>query len=140
MMLELKNICKTYTQGKLDVPVLKDISLSVEEEEEYVAIMGPSRLCKDHTDEYYQLFGQPHLRGSISWRKDIAQNSDSKMSDVRLHSIGFVFPASTCSPSRAHKMLKLPLLYAGVRRRAAGDCPQGVGAGGPGDQVNFKPF
>ena len=41
MMLELKNICKTYTQGKLDVPVLKDISLSVEEGE-YVAIMGPS--------------------------------------------------------------------------------------------------
>lgn len=41
MMLELKNICKTYTQGKLDVPVLKDISLSVEEGE-YVAIMGES--------------------------------------------------------------------------------------------------
>ena len=41
MMLELKNIYKTYNQGKLDVPVLKDISLSVEEGE-YVAIMGPS--------------------------------------------------------------------------------------------------
>ena len=41
MMLELKNICKTYTQGKLEVPVLKEISLSVEEGE-YVAIMGPS--------------------------------------------------------------------------------------------------
>ena len=41
MMLELKNICKTYTQGKLDVPVLEDISLSVEEGE-YVAIMPPS--------------------------------------------------------------------------------------------------
>ena len=39
MMLELKNICKTYTQGKLEVPVLKEISLSVEEGE-YVAIMG----------------------------------------------------------------------------------------------------
>ena len=41
MMLELKNIYKTYLQGKLEVPVLKNISLSVEEGE-YVAIMGPS--------------------------------------------------------------------------------------------------
>ena len=41
MMLELRNIYKNYTQGKLDVPVLKDISLTVEEGE-YVAIMGPS--------------------------------------------------------------------------------------------------
>ena len=41
MMLELKNIYKTYNQGKLDVPVLKDISLTVDEGE-YVAIMGPS--------------------------------------------------------------------------------------------------
>ena len=41
MMLELKNIYKNYTQGKMDVPVLKDISLSVDEGE-YVAIMGPS--------------------------------------------------------------------------------------------------
>ena len=41
MILELKDICKTYLQGKLEVPVLKNVSLSVAEGE-YVAIMGPS--------------------------------------------------------------------------------------------------
>ena len=41
MILELCGIDKTYVQGKLDVPVLKNISLSVEEGE-YLAIMGPS--------------------------------------------------------------------------------------------------
>ena len=41
MILELHNIYTTYIQGKLEVPVLKDISLSVDEGE-YVAIMGPS--------------------------------------------------------------------------------------------------
>lgn len=41
MILELHNIYKTYIQGKMEVPVLKDISLSVNEGE-YVAIMGPS--------------------------------------------------------------------------------------------------
>ena len=41
MILELEHIYKDYIQGKLTVPVLKDVSLHVEEGE-YVAIMGPS--------------------------------------------------------------------------------------------------
>lgn len=41
MILELKHIYKDYLQGKLVVPVLKDINLSMEAGE-YIAIMGPS--------------------------------------------------------------------------------------------------
>lgn len=41
MILELKGIYKDYQQGKMNVPVLKDINFSMEEGE-YVAIMGPS--------------------------------------------------------------------------------------------------
>ena len=41
MILELENICKEYMQGKIPVPVLKNIDFSMEEGE-YVAIMGPS--------------------------------------------------------------------------------------------------
>ena len=41
MILELQHIYKNYDQDKLVVPVLKDVSLQIEEGE-YVAIMGPS--------------------------------------------------------------------------------------------------
>ena len=41
VILKLEHIYKDYIQGKLTVPVLKDVSLHVEEGE-YVAIMGPS--------------------------------------------------------------------------------------------------
>ena len=41
MILNLQNVYKDYNQEKLVVPVLKDVSLTVEEGE-YVAIMGPS--------------------------------------------------------------------------------------------------
>ena len=41
MILKLEHIYKNYIQGKLTVPVLKNVSLHVEEGE-YVAIMGPS--------------------------------------------------------------------------------------------------
>ena len=41
MILSMQDICKTYVQGKVEVPVLKDVSFSVELGE-YLAIMGPS--------------------------------------------------------------------------------------------------
>ena len=56
MILELKGIYKEYQQGKMKVPVLKDVNFSMEEGE-YVAIMGPFRFRKDHTYEYYRLPG-----------------------------------------------------------------------------------
>ena len=48
MILELQSIYKDYLQGKDAVSVLKDISLCVDEEE-YVAIMGPSGSCLLYT-------------------------------------------------------------------------------------------
>ena len=41
MILDLRGIYKEYHQGKLSVPVLKDVNFQMEEGE-YVAIMGPS--------------------------------------------------------------------------------------------------
>ena len=41
MILELQHIYKNYDQDKLVVPVLKDVSLQIDDGE-YVAIMGPS--------------------------------------------------------------------------------------------------
>ena len=41
VILNLKHIYKDYQQGKMVVPVLKDVCLEVERGE-YVAVMGPS--------------------------------------------------------------------------------------------------
>ena len=140
MMLELKNICKTYTQGKLDVPVLKDISLSVEEGE-YVAIMGPSGSgkttlmniigCLDlPTSGNYELSGQ-----------DVLACKDRELADVRLNSIGFVFQSFHLLPREsALENVALPLIYAGVkkadREKRAAAALERVGLA---DRVDFKP-
>ena len=41
MVVKLEHVFKDYIQGKFTVPVLKDISMEVDEGE-YLAIMGPS--------------------------------------------------------------------------------------------------
>ena len=50
MILELKHIFKEYNPDKLVVPVLKDISLAVDEGE-----YGAFRFRQNDADEYYRL-------------------------------------------------------------------------------------
>lgn len=140
MILELNNVYKTYKQGKLDVPVLKDISLAVEKGD-YLAIMGPSGSgkttlmniigCLDKATQ-----GEYFLSGN-----DIQKMNDSQLSDVRLNNIGFVFQSFNLLPRQtAVDNVALPLLYAGVnikkRRELAIAALERVGLG---DRVDFKP-
>ena len=140
MLLNLSHIYKDYQQEKLVVPVLKDVSLSVEEGE-YVAIMGPSGSgkttlmniigCLDlPTSGSYELYGQ-----------DVLACKDRELADVRLNSIGFVFQSFHLLPREsALENVALPLIYAGVkkadREKRAAAALERVGLA---DRVDFKP-
>ena len=125
MILDLKGIYKDYQQGKMTVPVLKDVNFSMEEGE-YVAIMGPSGSGK----------GSFLLNG-----EDIAKCSENEMSDLRLKTIGFVFQSFHLLPRQsALTNVELPLNYAKIpkkeRRERAFKALERVGLA---DRVNFKP-
>ena len=65
MILELKGIYKDYIQGKMTVPVLKDVNFSMEEGE-YVAIMGPSGSGKTTLMNIIGCLDQPR-RAAFFW-------------------------------------------------------------------------
>lgn len=73
MILELKDICKDYLQGKMVIPVLKHIDFQMEQGE-YVAIMGPSGSGKTTADEYCRMSGSGDFRPVFSGRTRISAN------------------------------------------------------------------
>ena len=90
MLLELKDINKSYFQGKQEMPVLKNVNFSVEEGE-YVAIMGPSGSGKSTLMNIIGCLDKPTSGSFYLDGKDILKYKDNALSTVRLNTIGFVF-------------------------------------------------
>ncbi|MCI8464732.1 MAG: ABC transporter ATP-binding protein [Lachnospiraceae bacterium] len=140
MILELDHIFKDYLQGKLTVPVLKDVTLHVEKGE-YVAIMGPSGSGKTTLMNIIGCLDVPTSGTYKLSGNDLLHHKDKEMSRVRNRSIGFVFQSFNLLPRQsALDNVALPLLYAGVsrkeRRERAALALKKVGLE---ERMNFKP-
>ena len=140
MILDLQHIDKSYGDGKLEVPVLFDISLQVEEGE-YVAIMGPSGSGKSTLMNIIGCLDVPTAGTYILDGENVHGKSDAELSALRNRTIGFVFQNFNLLPREtALDNVALPLLYAGVRRKErmqrAKEALERVGLA---DRLTFKP-
>lgn len=114
MILEMKNINKEYIQGKMSIPVLKDINFSMEEGE-YVAIMGPSGSGKTTLMNLVGCLDQATSGSIFLDGQDISECTDNEMADLRLQKIGFVFQNFQLLPKQtALENVELPLTYAEI--------------------------
>lgn len=140
MILKLEHIYKDYIQGKMVVPVLKDVSLSVEKGE-YVAIMGPSGSGKSTLMNIIGCLDRPTSGSYELTGEDVLALNEKKMADLRLHSIGFVFQNFQLLPRMsALDNVALPLLYAGVRKKVRRErAREALIRVGLEERVNFKP-
>ncbi len=140
MLLEMKDICKDYPQGKETVRVLKDVCLQVEEGD-YLAIMGPSGSGKT---TLMNLIGCLDVQTSGDYfldGEDLRNAGSNRLAEVRNRLLGFVFQSFYLLPKlNAIDNVALPLMYAGVpkkERRARAE--EALKTMGLEDRMTFRP-
>lgn len=124
MLIEMKDICRDFPQGRDVIHILKHIDLSVEKGD-YLAIMGPSGSGKTTLMNIIGCLDTPTSGEYILDGAPIAKASDDALADIRNTKIGFVFQSFYLLPGLSVlDNVALPLLYANVpkaerRERAA---------------------
>lgn len=131
MLIELRNVCKTYTMGEVQVRAVCDLDLDIAEGE-LTAIMGPSGSGKSTLMNILGCLDQPTAGDYFLDGTNVATLNDNALAEIRNHKIGFVFQNyNLLKRTRAVENVEVPLIYAGVsareRRRKALDALEAVG-------------
>jgi putative ABC transport system ATP-binding protein len=117
IMLELKNITKTYRMGKVEVPAVKGIDLIVNEGE-MVAIIGASGSGKSTLMNIIGCLDQPTTGQYILEGIDVGKLNDNALASLRNRKLGFVFQQYNLLPRiSALANVELPLIYCGVLQK-----------------------
>lgn len=122
-IIEVDNVYKTYRVGKVEVPAVRGVSLSVERGE-FLSLVGPSGSGKSTL--FYLLGGLTHADSGrvVIDGDDFSRLSDAERTRMRKRKIGFVF----------QKFNLLPTLDA----RANIDIARDISGNHAGDETYFE--
>ena len=98
IILKAEDLEKVYRVGKVDVPALRGIDLTVQEGE-FLAVMGPSGCGKSTMLHLMGGLLTPTKGRIIIDGEDLTAASDSKRTDIRRRKIGFVFQRFNLFPT-----------------------------------------
>ena len=118
MLIELKDISKIYEVGTQEVPALRNIDVSVKENE-YLAIMGPSGSGKSTLMNIIGCLDTP-TSGTYQLKdREISKLDDDELAEIRSSEIGFVFQTFNLLPRMTtFQNVELPLIYGRAERQS----------------------
>jgi putative ABC transport system ATP-binding protein len=140
LLIDMKNIWKTYQMGNEELHALRDVSFQVKRNE-YLAIIGPSGSGKSTLMNLIGCLDSPTkgeywINGNL-----VSDMSDDELARIRNKEIGFVFQTfNLLARATALHNVELPLIYAGMRAAERHDQAQAALASVElGDRVTHRP-
>lgn len=121
MLLELKDIHKTYYLGDVPVKALKKVSLDIDKGE-FIAICGPSGSGKSTLLNIIGTVDTP-TSGNVTYEgRDVLSMSDDQQTEMRNTTIGFIFQSFNLVPVfSALENVMLPLTFRKLPIKTAKD-------------------
>lgn len=117
-MLKLENIWKIYQLGKVEVTVLRGISLEITSGC-FMALMGPSGSGKSTLLHIIGCLDTPTKGKVFLGGQDISQLSEDDLARIRGKKIGFVFQQFNLLPNfNALENVMLPMIFQGIPQKA----------------------
>ena len=89
-MLKLQNISKVYQTHDVETVSLNNVNIEIAQGE-FVAIMGPSGCGKSTLLNTIGMLDSPTSGEYFFMDEDIANYSESALSQIRKHNVGFIF-------------------------------------------------
>jgi macrolide transport system ATP-binding/permease protein len=110
-LIRIENLVKTYYLGEVDVPVLKGVSLAIEQGE-MVALMGASGSGKSTLMNILGLLDRPTAGHYWLNGQEVSRLSADRRAQVRNRNIGFVFQSfNLLARTSALDNVRMPLSY-----------------------------
>ena len=137
-MIELDHITKIYRMGKVEVPALRGIDLTIKQGE-MLAIVGASGSGKSTLMNIIGFLDKPTAGRYMLEGADASRLNDNKLAEFRNKKIGFVFQTFNLLPrASALSNVELPLIYSGggQRRKRSLEALERVGLG---ERATHKP-
>ena len=94
-MIELENVTKIYRMGKVEVPALRGVSLTVGQGE-MVAIMGPSGSGKSTLMNLIGCLDVPDSGRYTFEGEDVGRLSDDRLAEIAIVRLGLSFRLTIC--------------------------------------------
>jgi putative ABC transport system ATP-binding protein len=115
-IVQVKDLHRTYKQGKLEVRALRGIDLAIEPGE-FTVLMGPSGSGKTTLLNQIGGLDEPDSGSVLVEGQELAGMSKSKLAKLRLNRIGFVFQAYNLIPVlTAYENAEFVLLMQGMSK------------------------